>query len=105
LLQQYNADVATYATVPITQGGPYEGVKPYFGHLPIAGGLGADAITDYFADPTVGPNTYSIASGGPATLGFCNPALAVQGLHPTDLGMTYFGAVQAKVLKQLLGLP
>jgi hypothetical protein len=51
-----------------------------------AGTLGADAIANFQADPTVGNNGYT-------TSAFCSPTYSVDGGHPTDVTMYYFASI------------
>lgn len=61
-----------------------------------AGGLGADGIADYMADPTIGPNSY-------ASSYFCsNVPASPDGQHPTDATMQYFAPIMATAINSIL---
>ncbi len=76
--QQYTTDRINLGTVPQSQGG-----------------FGADAIANYWADPTIGPGNFT----SPA---FCNTTYSLDGQHPTDPTMSIMGAIEAAAVNALL---
>jgi hypothetical protein len=61
-----------------------------------SGGLGADGIVDYFADPTIGANTYSSSA-------FCSADWSTDGGHLNDAGKAIMGLIEAQGILQFLG--
>ena len=61
----------------------------------MSGGLGADGLVDYFADPTIGPNTYSYSA-------FCNTEWSRDGQHLNDGGKAIMGKIEAKAIARFL---
>lgn len=60
-----------------------------------SGGLGADVLIDFFADPTLGPGNYASSS-------FCsNTTNSPDGQHPTDYLMGYYAPIAAAAINGL----
>jgi hypothetical protein len=62
-----------------------------------AGGLDADGLVDYFADPTVGANTYSSSA-------FCSVEWSKDGQHLNDAGKAIMGRIEANVIARFLAI-
>ena len=60
-----------------------------------SGGLGADALIDYFADPTVGDNIYTASA-------YCSGAWSSDGQHLNAAGNTILAGIAAPVIALLL---
>jgi hypothetical protein len=60
-----------------------------------AGGFGADGLANYWADPTIGPNSYSASA-------FCDRAYSIDGQHGTDLTKGIMGTIEAAAIAPLL---
>lgn len=59
------------------------------------GGYGADALLNYFADPTIGANNY-------VTSAFCDPAYSADGHHGNDIVKQIMGQIEAEAVRPLL---
>jgi GDSL-like lipase/acylhydrolase family protein len=60
-----------------------------------SGGLGADGLDDWFAEPTVGMNTY-------ASSAFCSSTYSPDGLHLNDFGKAFLGPLEGAAAAKLL---
>lgn len=63
-----------------------------------SGGLGADALIDYFANPTIGMNTY-------ASSAFCDSTYSntiPPGQHLNNLGKSIMGPIESPVIMSLI---
>ena len=68
--------------------------------LPLGGGgSNPDGIVDFFADPSIGPGSYSAGNSW-----FCGSpnANSPDGQHPTDLTMGYFAPIAASAINNVL---
>jgi hypothetical protein len=59
------------------------------------GGLEADALVDYFGDPTIGDNTYSSSA-------FCSAQWSRDGSHLNDGGKAIMGRIEAEAIVKFL---
>lgn len=60
-----------------------------------AGGLGADGLVDYFANPMIGPADYEHSA-------FCDHKQSPDGAHLADGGKTTMGEIEADSIRSLL---
>jgi hypothetical protein len=60
-----------------------------------SGGLGADAIVNIWANPTIGPDSYTSSA-------FCNSTYSPDGQHPTLLSMGIMGSIEGAAVQPLL---
>jgi hypothetical protein len=59
-------------------------------------GLEADALVDYFGDPTIGANSYSSSA-------FCSPQWSQDGGHLNDDGKAVMGRIEVEAIAKYLG--
>lgn len=63
------------------------------------GGLGADGLVNYWADPTIGPGSYP----GSGTSPWCsNIVNSPDGVHPTDYYMQFMAPIEATAVNAVL---